>query len=640
MTTKNHGFISVAAAVPALKVADCVYNTEEMQKMIEQAAANSIQIVCFPELSITGYTCADLFHQQVLVNEAETALSTLLSKTCQQNIIFIVGAPVRVSGKLFNAAMVCRSGKILGISVKTYLPNYGEFYEKRWFTPASAAFNKTIAFCGQSVPFGNDILYVQDDFIFGVELCEDLWAPIPHSSNMAIAGAHIIFNLSASNELIGKNDYLKTLISQQSARCLSGYVYASAGWGESTTDIVFAGNGIICENGTTLAQSKRFLMEPQLIISEIDIDRLTADRQRISSFTPEYAPAYRLVEVSLPEVNINTLSRSVNPQPFVPDNRQYHERCEEIFSIQTGGLAKRMIHTSMQKAIIGISGGLDSTLALLATVHTFDKIKMPRENIIGITMPGYGTTNRTYNNALKLMQALGISIREISIKTACDQHFKDIGHDPSVHDVVYENVQARERTQILMDIANQEKAIVIGTGDLSELALGWTTYNGDHMSMYGINSSIPKTLVRYLVRWFTETRVDELSRATLADILQTPVSPELLPADQNGHIAQKTEDIVGPYELHDFFLYYLIRFGFAPAKIFFLAQQAFTDYPEKAIRHWMEVFYTRFFRQQFKRSCLPDGPKVGSVNLSPRGDWRMPSDAEANIWLNKLSSVK
>jgi NAD+ synthase (glutamine-hydrolysing) len=590
-------------------------------------------------LSVTGYTCADLFQQQLLLQQTETAVMRLLAATQSLNVLFIVGAPVRVAGKLFNTAVVCQSGKILGISAKTYLPNYGEFYEKRWFTPASEAFNTTVCYCGHKVPFGNDVLYACSDATFGVELCEDLWTPAPPSSAMAVAGAQVIFNLSASNELIGKNDYLKMLISQQSARCIAGYVYVSAGWGESTTDVVYAGNGIICENGATLAQSRRFLMEPQLIISEIDVERLMHDRQRINSFMPENTAVYRTIPFTLLTTTIEELSRTVNPHPFVPsDEQQYHTRCEEIFSIQTGGLAKRLSYSGIQKAVIGISGGLDSTLALLACVHTFDKIKIARENILGITMPGYGTTGRTHSNALSLMRSLGVTIREISITAACDRHFQDIGHNPAVRDVTYENVQARERTQILMDIANQERALVVGTGDLSELALGWTTFNGDHISMYGVNSSIPKTLVRYLVRWYAETQADEISRTTLVDILETPVSPELLPADTQGAIAQKTEDIVGPYELHDFFLYYHIRFGFAPAKILFLAAQAFAGkYTDTEIHRWLHTFYRRFFSQQFKRSCLPDGPKVGSVNLSPRGDWRMPSDAEATLWLADLS---
>jgi NAD+ synthase (glutamine-hydrolysing) len=634
---KNHGFVKVAAAIPALKVADCSFNTEEIRRMIEEAAKRKVQIVCFPELSITGYTCGDLFQQQLLLRESEKSVLRLLETAWLLDTVYIVGVPIRHAGKLFNAAVVCQGGKILGISVKTHLPNYGEFYEKRWFTPASSSFNHTVSYCGQSVPFGNDLLYTQEDVTFGVELCEDLWTPSPPSSGMATAGAHLIFNLSASNELIGKNDYLKSLILQQSARCIAGYVYVSSGWGESTTDVVFAGNGIIGENGTLLAQSQRFLMEPQLIVTEIDVDRLAADRQRIDSFSPDNAGAYRTAGFVLPETALGELSRTVNPQPFVPSDQQYHTRCEEIFAIQTGGLAKRLSCSGIRNVVIGISGGLDSTLALLACIHTFDKVKLPRRNITGITMPGYGTTTRTHHNALSLMQALGVTIREISITAACDQHFKDIGHDPSLHDVTYENVQARERTQILMDTANRINAIVTGTGDLSELALGWTTYNGDHMSMYGINSSIPKTLVRYLVRWFAETQADELSRITLTDILDTPVSPELLPVDSKGGMTQKTEDIVGPYELHDFFLYYLIRFGFTPGKILFLAGQAFADkYTSKEIRHWMRIFYRRFFRQQFKRSCMPDGPKVGSVNLSPRGDWRMPSDAEVTLWLADL----
>ncbi|MDR2037687.1 MAG: NAD(+) synthase [Bacteroidales bacterium] len=634
-----HGFVKVAAAVPTLKVADCIHNSEEIRKMIEDASDKKVQVICFPELSVTGYTCGDLFHQQLLTKQAEKAVLYLLEATRHLDIIFIVGAPVRFSGKLFNGAVVCQGGKILGIPAKTYLPNYNEFYEQRWFSSAKKIYHEIITFCGQPVPFGPHLLFKHDDMTFGVEICEDLWAPIPPSSDLSIAGAHIIFNLSASNELTGKNDYLKDLIRQQSARCIAGYVYASAGWGESTTDLVYSGNGIVCENGIIIAQSERFSFSDQLIISEIDIDRLISDRQKINSFSPEDADECQTIRFTFPDPGNFDLSRTIHPLPFVPADDAYHDRCKEIFSIQTGGLGKRLIHTKIKKSVIGISGGLDSTLALLACIYTYDKLEMPRKDIIGITMPGYGTTGRTYNNALHLMKALGITIKEINIKAACEQHFKDIGHDPSVCDITFENAQARERTQILMDVANQENALVIGTGDLSELALGWTTYNGDHMSMYSINSSIPKTLVRYLVRWFSETQVDETTKNVLADILETPVSPELLPADDQGKIAQKTEDIVGPYELHDFFLYNMIRFGFTPRKIFFLAQYAFKGkYDHDIIHQWMKVFYRRFFSQQFKRSCMPDGPKVGSINLSPRGDWRMPSDAEVNLWLKDLET--
>ncbi len=632
----HYGFVRVAVAAPKVSVADCGFNVAEIEKLIKQATERHVQIVCFPELSITGYTCGDLFHQQLLIETAETAVAGLLEKTRYDNIIFIVGAPVRSSGKLFNAAIVCQSGKILGIIPKSYLPNHNEFYEKRWFHSGQEPGQKEINFCGNVVPFGCDIIFRHDYFSFGIEICEDLWAAIPPSSYLSLGGAHIIFNLSASNELIGKNNYRKALIQQQSARCLAGYVYASAGWGESTTDVVFSGSGFIYENGVLLSQSERFSLENQLIVNEIDTDLLKADRQKNMSFIPADLP-FRFVNVGLSPITDLSLSRKVNPHPFIPSEDQYEERCNEIFSIQTMALTKRMSHIGAKHAIVGVSGGLDSTLALLVCVKTCDKLQISRKNIIGVTMPGYGTTERTYNNAHALMKALGVTIREISIVEACEQHFKDIGHNSSMHDITYENIQARERTQILMGIANQMGGLVIGTGDLSELALGWTTYNGDHMSMYAVNSSIPKTLVRYLVRWVAQTQMDERSQKTLADIIDTPVSPELLPANDRGEIAQKTEDIIGSYELHDFFLYYMLRFGFSPQKIFFLAQQAFLEkYTSKELIECLSTFYHRFFSQQFKRSCMPDGPKVGSINLSPRGDWRMPSDASVRVWLDDL----
>lgn len=635
---KNHGFVRIAAAIPLTAVGDCEYNARAIKRLIDQSVASDVQVVCFPELSVTGYTCGDLFHQQLLTDEAEMAVSWLLEGTCHSDIIFIVGVPVSSCGKLFNAAVVCQGGRIAGIVPKTFLPNHNEFCEKRWFASALDTDQARVSFCGKDVPFGTGMLFGNDSFAIGVELCEDLWAPVPPSSKLALDGAHIIFNLSANNELSGKNDYVRALVRQQSARCIAGYIYASSGCGESTTDLVFSGNGIICENGIILAQSERFSFNEQLIVSEIDVERLKADRQRNSSFIRQQPSSFRFADIRLPDMDNLPFSRKINALPFVPDSLQYHARCEEIFSIQVGGLSKRLVHTGITTSVIGISGGLDSTLALLVCARTYDKLQVSRKGIVGVTMPGYGTTERTYNNAMKLMQSLGITIMEIDITASCNQHFKDIGHDPAVHDVTFENIQARERTQILMDIANQMNGLVIGTGDMSELALGWTTYNGDHMSMYGINSSIPKTLVRHLVKWASETQVDRQSGITLTDILDTPVSPELLPADENGKIAQCTEDIIGPYELHDFFLYYMIRFGFTPGKIFFLAQHAFTGiYTGDDIQKWMKVFYRRFFNQQFKRSCMPDGPKVGSVNLSPRGDWRMPSDASVASWLKGLS---
>ena len=635
----NHGFVKVAAAIPALRVGDCAYNTEEIRKMVDRAAEAGVQIVCFPELSVTGYTCGDLFHQQVLTEQAEASVAALLDATRDTGIVFVIGAPVRAGGKLFNAAVVCQKGTVMGIVPKTFLPGYNEFYEKRWFVSAADTNQTDVVFCEKRVPFGADIVFRQSDVSFAVELCEDLWAPVPPSSFSTQAGAHIVFNLSASNALVGKNDYLLSLVRQQSARCIAGYVYASSGWGESTTDLVFSGNGIICENGAVLAQAERFLFEEQLIVSEIDIDRLKTDRQKNTSFSGQPASGYRFIDFDLPEISEFRLSRKIDPRPFVPSGAQYGEHCAEIFSIQTSGLAKRLVHTGMKKSVVGISGGLDSTLALLACAKTYEKLRWPLENIIGVTMPGYGTTDRTHNNALCLMQSLGVSVREIDITAACDRHFEDIGHDPNVHDIVFENTQARERMQILMDIANQTGGLVVGTGDMSELALGWTTYNGDHMAMYGVNSSIPKTLVRGLVAWVAETLSDERAKAVLTDIIGTPVSPELLPTD-GSRVVQRTEDIIGPYELHDFFLYYMLRFGFAPRKIFYLAQQAFVGaYSGEVIRTRMKDFYRRFFAQQFKRSCMPDGPKVGSVNLSPRGDWRMPSDASVAVWLKDLESL-
>ncbi|MDR1119654.1 MAG: NAD(+) synthase [Dysgonamonadaceae bacterium] len=622
----HHGFVRVAAAIPEVKVADSAFNAQEIIKLIRDAAECQVQIVCFPELCITAYTCGDLFHQQFLQDEAENALQQILSETKTLPVIGIVGLPVRCGNQLFDVAAVFQSGKILGVVPKSFLPNYSEFYEKRWFAAAGDTTVDSISLCGQQALFGTKILFGNTGFLFAVEICEDLWATIPPSSQHALNGAHIIFNLSASNELIAKNDYRQALIAQQSARCFAGYVYASSGWGESTTDLVFSGNASIAENGVILSEGERFCFNEQLIVNEIDIERLVSDRQRKMHGKAE-SNTYRTVTTCSPEVDRFSLTRSIDPHPFIPKDKQYAERCEEIFSIQTGGLAKRLLHTKARALVVGISGGLDSTLALLVCVKTCDKLHLDRKQIIGVTMPGFGTTKRTYNNAVQLIQSLGVTLREIDIKPACEQHFKDIGHDASVHDVVYENTQARERTQLLMDIANQQQGLVIGTGDLSELALGWATYNGDHISMYGVNSSIPKTLVRHLVRWVAQTQVDKQSEEILLDIIRTPVSPELLPANEQGQIAQKTEDLVGPYELHDFFLYYMIRFGFRPEKIFFLAQHAFNGtYDEETIRKWMDVFYRRFFSQQFKRSCMPDGPKVGSINLSPRGDWRMPSD--------------
>jgi len=625
----HNGFVRVAAAVPQLKVADCAFNAAQILSLAQRAEEEKVQVICFPELCITGYTCADLFFQQQLLNDAEKALSQLLLDTFALTPVIIVGMPMRANNKLFNVAIVIQNGNILGIVPKTYIPNGNEFYEKRWFSSDESAID-TVLLDGREVPFGTNLLFSDKQFIFGIEICEDLWAPIPPSSQHTMHGAEIIFNLSASNELVGKANYRCQLIEQQSARCMSAYVYASAGTGESTTDLVFAGSAYIAENGSILAESKRFEQDSQLIVTDIDIERLQSGRLRNSNF--EFGKSdkmYRIIEIKEAYYENFTLKRVFEKHPFVPSDKKRSENCEDIFSIQTAGLAKRWKHTGAHTLIIGISGGLDSTLALLVCVKTADLLGYDRRRIVGITMPGFGTTDRTYANAIGLMKSLGITMQEISIEMACMQHFKDINHDVDIHDVTYENSQARERTQILMSVANQQNGFVVGTGDLSELALGWATYNGDHMSMYGVNSGIPKTLVRYLVDWAAE-QLDEKTKTILKDILDTPVSPELLPADNVGKIVQKTEDIVGPYELHDFFLYYLIRFGFSINKIHFLAKEAFkNDYSDAEIKKWLKTFIRRFFSQQFKRSCMPDGPKVGSVNLSPRGDWRMPSDATA-----------
>lgn len=641
----NYGFVKVAAAVPHVQVADCFYNIQQMEGLMRQASDKGVQIIAFPEMSVTAYTCLDLFAQQTLLKNAEQALLKLVSDTADLNILTIAGAPLVTENRLINAAIAFQSGKILGVVPKTYIPNYKEFQEQRWFTSATELRDKTVSIGDRTYPLGGHLLFTAGQVKVGIEICEDLWVPVPPSSLLAMEGANILVNISASNELIGKHHYLRSLICQQSARCMAGYVYASAGFGESSTDLVFAGNGIIAENGTLLEESPRFTMQEQLVISEIDIENLQNDRQVNTSFMHGASTLLASETITIPfALSENSgqpvLTRSVDPHPFTPSGDALKERCEEIFQIQVAGLAKRIVHTHSRTAVVGISGGLDSTLALLVTVMTFDALNIPRNQILGITMPGFGTTDRTYTNACDLIRSLGVTLKEISIKDACLQHFKDISHNPSVHDVTYENSQARERTQILMDVANQENGMVIGTGDLSELALGWATYNGDHMSMYGVNGSIPKTLVRYLVEWVAHNRVDEASRATLLDIVDTPISPELIPADENGNIKQKTEDLVGPYELHDFFLYHFLRFGSSPAKIYFLAQQAFGgSYDKETIRKWLHTFFRRFFQQQFKRSCLPDGPKVGSVSLSPRGDWRMPSDAMATLWLKEIEGL-
>lgn len=638
----NFGFIKVAAAVPHLKVADCSYNSDRIAEIILKAEDRGIQIIVFPELAVTAYTCGDLLQQPLLVRKAEENLCRIIERTKSTGVLSIIGLPVYADNQLFNCAAVISGGDILGVVPKSYVPGYSEFYEERWFAPAAKATSIEVRLCGKDAPFGTDILFNASeypDLTFAIELCEDLWVPIPPSSYHSVAGANVIFNLSASNEIIGKSDYRRELVKQQSAKCACGYVYTSSGVHESTTDLVFGGHAVISEYGTILAESKRFFRDEQIITAEIDVEKLLSDRRKSTSFMEvSTGRKYRKVFFPLKAIKVKSLERLIDPHPFVPfDEARRDERCGEIFAIQTSGLAKRLEYASIKRAAINISGGLDSTLALLVTVKAFDMLGRSRENITAITLPGFGTTGETYSNAMGLMKSLGATIREINIKEACLQHFRDIGHDPAVHDVTYENVQARERTQVLMDIANKEGALAIGTGDLSELALGWCTYNGDHMSMYGVNAGVPKTLVKYLVQWAADNAVEKLARDVLYRIIDTPISPELIPPDENGEIRQKTEDIVGPYELHDFFLYHMLRYGAHPKKIMFLAEQAFMGaYTSETIKKWLKVFYKRFFSQQFKRSCLPDGPKVGTISLSPRGDWRMPSDAEAVLWLEEL----
>lgn len=638
----EYGFVKVASAVPTVKVADCRHNAWQMAEMIADAANQNVEIIIFPELSITGYTCGDLFAQSVLLEEAEKSLEWLVAETQSLPVISIVGIPHPHNGSLINAAVVFQSGKILGVVPKTFLPNYKEFYEKRWFASALQTPECVTSICGQRVPMQRDMLFATGNTTFGVEICEDLWSTIPPSSFLSLEGAEIVFNMSADNDCVGKHSYLRNLVKQQSARCIAGYVFSSCGFGESTTDVVFAGTSIICDNGSIIAEGERFAMDRRMTVGEIDVESIRNDRRVNTTFSESRGLHSRQAVTinALPQTpSALNLTRAVNPLPFVPSGSKLDSYCEEIFAIQSTGLAQRFAHTHSETAVIGISGGLDSTLALLVAVNTFDKLHKDRKNIIGVTMPGFGTTDRTYTNALCLMKSLGVTIREISIKDSCIQHFNDIGHDINVHDVTYENSQARERTQLLMDIANQRNGMVIGTGDLSELALGWATYNGDHMSMYGVNASVPKTLVKHLVAWIANRLDDEKAKTTLLDIVDTPISPELIPADKNGNIKQKTEDIVGPYELHDFFLYNLLRHGFSPKKIFALAQIAFDgEFDNATIKKWLTTFCRRFFNQQFKRSCLPDGPKIG-LSLSPRGDWRMPSDATSRLWLDECEKL-
>ena len=635
----KQGFVKVAAVTPNLQVADVEYNTGKICEAIDAAYENRAKVVVFPELCITGYTCSDLFLQDILLEKSKQALLKIAKYTRDKDMLIFVGMPLMQDGKLYNVAAALNKGDILGFTTKTFLPNYGEFYEMRQFTPGPKE-ARWILFEGNKVPFGPQILFectTMPNLVVSAEICEDVWAPLPPSIQAALGGATLIVNCSASDETIGKSSYRRELIKGQSARLLAGYIYANAGEGESTTDLVFGGHNIIAENGSILRESRRFVN--RAIYSEIDINRLVGERRKNTTFQVNDVSGLIRVPFYL-EMEKTYLTRKFSKHPFVPYNeREKARRCEEILNIQAMGLKKRLAHTHAKTAVVGISGGLDSTLALIVTARAFDMLKKDKKQIIAVTMPCFGTTDRTYQNACKMSKQLGATLIEVPIAEAVNIHFRDIGHDPKDHSVTYENGQARERTQVLMDIANKDGGMVIGTGDLSELALGWATYNGDHMSMYGVNASIPKTLVRHLVQYAADTTVDKELKQVLYDVLDTPVSPELLPP-KDGNIAQKTEDLVGPYELHDFYLYYLLRFGFEPSKIFRLAKYTFEDtYDDVTILKWLETFCKRFFAQQFKRSCLPDGPKVGSVALSPRGDWRMPSDACVAVWLKDLENI-
>ena len=632
-------FIKVGAASPKLKISDTKYNLKEIETMILNAIEEEVKVLVFPELSISAYSCGDLFTNEKLIENCNLAIKNLVEFSKGKDILMAVGAPFLYRYSLYNCAYIILNGELLGIVPKSYIPNYSEFYEKRWFTEGFniKGLNVDLDF-QKEVPFGTDLIFSFKNLKVGFEICEDLWVTIPPSSNLALMGANLICNLSASNELVSKSSYRKSLVQNQSARTMCSYIYSSAGVHESTTDLLFSGHMIIAENGTIIKENNRFKRENDLLTGIVDLFKLNAERIknisfRNSTFNENNEPKF--IPFNLENTEIKNFDREIDKHPFLPKSQYAMEaRCEEILNIQAAALAKRLQHTNLKKAVIGISGGLDSTLALLVVVKTFDMLNIPRENIITITMPGFGTTDRTYNNAVTLCKELNCDFREINIVNAALQHFEDIGHDKDIHDITYENVQARERTQILMDLANKEGGLLIGTGDLSELALGWCTYNGDHMSMYSVNCSIPKTLVRFLVNYFANHEISNDAKEALLDILDTPVSPELLPKDKEGKIAQKTEDIVGPYELHDFFLYHFIKHGSSPERILFLAKVAFkNDYDEETLKKWLDKFIRRFFTQQFKRSALPDGPKVGSISLSPRGDWRMPSDAVYNDFL-------
>ena len=666
---QDYGLFRVATAIPTVKVADVEYNLKQHIQLLREAHSEGVQLLVFPELSLTGYTCADLFHHRPLLDATVQAIMHLAEAARGIDMAVIVGAPLTYCNRLYNCAVLLGDGQVIGIVPKIYLPNYNEFYESRWFAPGTEVKPGSRISLGElggtsynNINFGPNYLFDFEGVTVGIEICEDLWVPMPPSSRMALAGANVIVNLSCSDEVLGKHAYLRRMVEAQSGRLVCAYVYASAGFGESSTDLVFAGKGMIAENGSIIAESERFKLEPSLKIADVDIEKLMVLRRTQTTFTqmiqqPDETTFYSefrrimeptqngyatigLTKLTTPDFE-KKLYRTVVPTPFVPaEGDDMEARCSEIFNIQVQGLVTRLSHINCRTAVIGISGGLDSTLALLVTVRAFDKLGWDRKRIIGITMPGFGTSGRTYNNSIGLMESLGITSQEISIKDSVNQHFKDLDVDSSVHDVTYENCQARERTQILMDMSNKTGGIVIGTGDLSELALGWCTYNGDHMSMYAVNVSIPKTLVKYLVKWVALSSVDQRSKEILLDIFDTPISPELIPTDEQGNIAQKTEDLVGPYELHDFFLYHSFRFGASPSKIFFLARKAFDGvYDNATILKWLRTFFRRSFQQQFKRSCLPDGPKVGTVSISPRGDWRMPSDACASLWLKECDEI-
>lgn len=636
----KNGFVKVAAATPDIRVADVEFNTQNIINAMEEAQKNGAKILVFPELCVTGYTCSDLFDHSVLLKASRKALLEIAENTNDKDMLVFVGAPLEVNGKLYNVAAAMNQGEIIGFTTKTFLPNYGEFYEMRQFTPGPQTVRE-ITFEGKKIPFGPQILFQaegMEELVVAAEICEDVWSPVPPSIQAALEGATVIVNCSASDETIGKDTYRRALISGQSARLISGYIYANAGEGESTTDLVFGGHNIIAENGTVLKESSRYVNE--IIYSELDLQRITGERRKNTTFQPLDEETLVRVPFTVEETK-TFLTRTFPKKPFVPSDEQTRaQRCEEILTIQAMGLKKRLAHTNARTAVVGISGGLDSTLALLVTARAFDMLGRDKKDIIAVTMPCFGTTDRTYQNACEMSKKVGATLIEVPIADAVNIHFRDIGHDPEDHSVTYENCQARERTQVLMDIANKTWGMVIGTGDLSELALGWATYNGDHMSMYGVNASVPKTLVRHLVKYAADDTKDEALKNVLYDVLDTPVSPELLPP-KDGDIAQKTEDLVGPYELHDFFLYFMLRFGYEPSKIFRIACMTFDgEYDKETIFKWLETFCRRFFSQQFKRSCLPDGPKVGTVALSPRGDWRMPSDACVAVWMRDLEACR